>query len=99
MKLSLDELTVPQVIGTNYRVILDAKRKDPACQQMHQIRGASPGPLQSCVDSIFMQLVNVGYAHAPLEKMAAVRGMSPSASIIKCLLLSAGPYSYAMSYQ
>ena len=70
MKIALDVLTADQVVGLNRRVIMDAQRKDPACQQQHQV--GDLGGLTSCVDSIFMQLRDVGYVHSPLEKMAGL---------------------------
>jgi prophage maintenance system killer protein len=69
VKIILNELTVVQIVGLNERAILDARRKDPACQQQHVL--VKYGDLASCLAGVYYQSVS-GYMHLPLEKMAGL---------------------------
>jgi Fic/DOC family len=69
MSWPLRELTAAEVEGINARVIADARRKDPACQQQHVL--LNPTSLQGCLGGVFYQSTH-GYVHAPLEQIAGL---------------------------
>ncbi len=70
MSIGLHHLTDTQVIGCNYRAISDARRKDPDCEQKHQI--VRRGDLLSALGSIFYEDSKQGYVNLPIEKMAGL---------------------------
>lgn len=67
--ISLNELEVIHITGLNAKVIQDARKKDPACRQSHQL--VRPNDLSSCLGGIFFQ-TGPGYVHLPIEKMAGL---------------------------
>ena len=71
MKITLDELTIDQVVGLNAAAVADAHRKNPGCQEKHFLRDR--GGLAGCIDGIFTQVSGIkGYENGPLEKMAGL---------------------------
>lgn len=65
--MKIIELTVEEVIGFNRKVIAEKQRRDPNCQEQHNL--IRRHDLESAVKSVFHQSEN-GYIHLPIEKMA-----------------------------
>lgn len=70
MEFPLIEMTIEQVINFNKKVIADAHRKDPKCQQQHAI--GDKNKLEGCLGGIFYRGFDQGYMNWPIEKMAGL---------------------------
>lgn len=68
--IALVELTTDQIVGFNKRAILDAKRKDPNCQEFHTL--VKPNDLQSLIGGVFYRDSHGAYLNLPIEKLAAL---------------------------
>ena len=67
--MNIKEMTVDQISGFNQRAIEEKKRKDPTCQENHNL--VRSGDLSGALGSIFYQSIN-GYNNLPIEKMAGM---------------------------
>lgn len=63
--MNIKEMTVDQVSGFNRRAIEDKKKRDPACQENHNLIRSSD--LSSALGSIFYQSID-GYHNLPVDK-------------------------------